>query len=58
MRSVVDQDHAVLERWPDMADADTAVVFDAHIAGIPVCVIGIESRAIPRNGWRPTDGPD
>ena len=58
MRSVVDQDHPVLERWPDMADADTAVVFDAHIAGIPVCVIGIESRAIPRNGWRPTDGPD
>jgi acetyl-CoA carboxylase carboxyltransferase component len=58
MRSVVDQDHPVLERWRDMADADTAVVFDAHIAGIPLCVIGIESRAIPRNGWRPTDGPD
>ena len=58
MHSVVDQDHQVLERWPDMADADTAVVFDAHIAGIPVCVIGIESRAIPRKGWRPTDGPD
>ena len=58
MRSVVDQDHPVLERWADMADADTAVVFDAHVAGIPVCVIGIESRAIPRKGWRPTDGPD
>jgi acetyl/propionyl-CoA carboxylase alpha subunit/acetyl-CoA carboxylase carboxyltransferase component len=58
MRSVVDQDHPVLERWADMAEADTAVVFDAHIAGIPVCVIGIESRAIPRKGWRPTDGPD
>jgi acetyl/propionyl-CoA carboxylase alpha subunit/acetyl-CoA carboxylase carboxyltransferase component len=58
MRSVVDQDHPVLERWADMADADTAVVFDAHIAGIPVCVIGIESRAIPRKGWCPTDGPD
>lgn len=58
MRSVVDQDHPVLERWTDMAEADTAVVFDAHVAGIPVCVIGIESRAIPRKGWRPTDGPD
>jgi acetyl-CoA carboxylase carboxyltransferase component len=58
MRSVVDQDHQVLERWPDMADADTAVVFDACIAGIPVCVIGIESRAIPRKGWCPADGPD
>ncbi len=58
MRSVVDQDHPVLERWVDMADADTAVVCDAHIAGMPVCVIGIESRAIPRKGWRPSDGPD
>ncbi len=58
MRSVVDQDHPTLERWADMADADTAVVWDAHIAGMPVCVIGIESRAIPRKGWRPSDGPD
>jgi Carboxyl transferase domain len=58
MRAVVDQDHPVLERWPDMADADTSVVFDAHIAGIPVCVIGIESRVIPRKGWVPADGPD
>ena len=58
MRSVVDQDHAVLERWADMADADTSVVFDAHIAGIPVSVIGIESRVIPRKGWVPADGPD
>ena len=58
MRAVVDQDHPVLERWADMADADTSVVFDAHIAGIPVCVIGIESRVIPRKGWVPADGPD
>ena len=58
MRSVVDQDHPVLERWVDMADADTSVVFDAHMAGIPVCVIGIESRVIPRKGWVPADGPD
>jgi acetyl-CoA carboxylase carboxyltransferase component len=58
MRSVVDQDHPVLERWADMADADTSVVFDARVGGIPVCVIGIESRVIPRNGWCPADGPD
>ena len=58
MRAVVDQDHSVLERWADMADADTSVVFDAHLAGIPVSVIGIESRAIPRKGWFPSDGPD
>ena len=58
MRAVVDQDHPVLERWADMADADTSVVFDAHLAGIPVSVIGIESRVIPRKGWVPADGPD
>ncbi|MFD4369696.1 carboxyl transferase domain-containing protein [Rhodococcus sp. NPDC058521] len=58
MRSVVDQDHGVLERWADMAGADTSVVFDAHLDGNPVTVIGIESRAIPRKGRFPTDGPD
>jgi acetyl/propionyl-CoA carboxylase alpha subunit/acetyl-CoA carboxylase carboxyltransferase component len=58
MRSVVDQDHPTLERWADMADADTSVVFDAHLAGIPLSVIGIESRVIPRKGWCPADGPD
>ena len=34
------------------------MVFDAHLGGTPVSVIGIESRAIPRKGWFPTDGPD
>ena len=58
IRSVVDQDHPVLERWADMADADTSVVVDAHFGGIPVSVIGIESRVIPRKGWVPADGPD
>jgi acetyl/propionyl-CoA carboxylase alpha subunit/acetyl-CoA carboxylase carboxyltransferase component len=58
IRAVVDQDHPVLERWADMADADTSVVIDAHVGGIPVCVIGIESRVIPRKGWCPADGPD
>src|SRR5574337_997411 len=58
MRAVVDQDHAVLERWADMADADTSVVFDAHLGGYPVTVIGIESRAVARKGWVPADGPD
>ncbi|NLG54368.1 MAG: fused acetyl/propionyl-CoA carboxylase subunit alpha/methylmalonyl-CoA decarboxylase subunit alpha, partial [Rhodococcus sp.] len=58
MRSVVDQDYGVLERWADMADADTSVVFDAHLGGYPVSVIGIESRAIARKGQFPADGPD
>ncbi len=58
MRAVVDQDHAVLERWPGMADAETSVVYDAHLGGHPVTVLGIESRPIPRRGRFPADGPD
>jgi acetyl-CoA carboxylase carboxyltransferase component len=58
MRAVVDQDHAVLERWKDMADADTTVVLDAHLGGYPIEMLGIESRPIPRRGWLPADGPD
>ena len=41
---------------PTMADADTAVVYDAHLGGLPgLACIGIESRPIPRRGSsRPT----
>jgi acetyl-CoA carboxylase carboxyltransferase component len=58
MRAVTDQDHPVLERWAGMADADTAVVYDAHLGGHPVTVLGIESRPLPRRGGHPADGPD
>ena len=58
MRALSDQDHPVLERWAGMADADTAAVQDVHIGGRPVCLIGIESRSVPRRGFPPTDGPD
>ncbi len=58
MRALSDQDHPVLERWADMAGADTAVVQDARIGGWPACLIGIESRPVPRRGFPPTDGPD
>jgi acetyl/propionyl-CoA carboxylase alpha subunit/acetyl-CoA carboxylase carboxyltransferase component len=58
MRAVVDQDHEVLERWAAWADADTTVVFDAHLGGYPVAMLGIESRPIPRRGAFPADGPD
>lgn len=58
MRALSDQDHPVLERWAGMADAETAVVQDAHLGGIPVCLLGIESRGIPRRGFPSTDGPD
>lgn len=58
MRAVADQDHSVLERWAGMADADTAVVQDAHVGGYPVCLLGIESQSVRRSGFPPTDGPD
>ncbi len=58
MRALADQDHPTLERWADMADAETAVVFDARLGGQPVCLVGIESRNVPRRGFPPTDGPD
>jgi acetyl/propionyl-CoA carboxylase alpha subunit/acetyl-CoA carboxylase carboxyltransferase component len=58
MRALADQDHPVLERWAGMADAETAVVQDVHLSGLPVCLLGIESRSVPRRGFPPTDGPD
>ncbi|WP_018681343.1 carboxyl transferase domain-containing protein [Actinokineospora enzanensis] len=58
MRALSDQDHPVLERWAGMADAETTAVQDIHLGGMPVCLIGIESRAVPRRGFPPTDGPD
>src|SRR5581483_5745437 len=41
-----------------VADAETAVVQDAHLGGLPVCLLGIESRPVPRHGFPPADGPD
>jgi len=58
INAVSDQDHATLERWAGMADADTSVVVDAHLGGYPVVIVGIESRPIPRRGFLPADGPD
>ena len=58
IRAVADQDREPLERWAGMADAETAVVFDAHLGGQPVTLIGFESRPVPRRGFLPADGPD
>ena len=58
MRALADQDHPILERWAGMADAETAVVQDVRLGGRPVCLLGIESRPVPRRGFPPTDGPD
>jgi acetyl-CoA carboxylase carboxyltransferase component len=58
MSAVADQDHEPLERWRAMRNADTAVVWDAHLGGHPVALVGIESRPLPRRGTVPADGPD
>ena len=58
MMAAIDQDHAPLERWAGMRAAETAVVWDAHLGGYPVCLIGIESQPVPRLGFVPADGPD
>jgi acetyl-CoA carboxylase carboxyltransferase component len=57
MAAVADQDHPPLERWPDMRDAEIGVVWDAHLGGHPVCLLGFESRPIQRLGWVPAYGP-
>jgi acetyl-CoA carboxylase carboxyltransferase component len=58
MAAVVDQDHPPLERWFGWQDAEMAVVWDAHLGGHPVCLVGFESRPLPRLGFIPADGPD
>ncbi|KZM74392.1 carboxyl transferase domain-containing protein [Nocardia terpenica] len=58
LRAVSDQDHLLIERWADMAEAETAVVTDARIDGRPVCLIGIESGPVARHGFPPADGPE
>jgi hypothetical protein len=58
MLAVSDQDHQYLERWPGLRSAETAVIWDAHLGGYPVCLIGIQSKPVPRFGFVPADGPD
>jgi acetyl-CoA carboxylase carboxyltransferase component len=58
MLAVTDLDHRPLERWPGMEDAEIAVVWDAHIGGYPICLLGFESRSLPRTGFVATDGPE
>ncbi|PIE89631.1 MAG: carbamoyl-phosphate synthase subunit L [Acidobacteria bacterium] len=57
MQATVDQDHKPLERWFGMQDAEIAVVWDAHVGGIPVCMLGFESQPLRRLRFVPADGP-
>ena len=58
MAAVADSDHPTMERWGAFQDAQGAVVWDAHLGGWPVCLIGIESQPLQRMGFVPADGPD
>ena len=57
MAAVIDADSAQLERWRAWVGAETAIVWDAHLGGQPVCMVGIESQSVTRDGYRPPDGP-
>ena len=57
MAATIDSDHPPLERWPEMRGAESAVVWDAHLGGWPVALLGIESRPTLRRGEVPADGP-
>ncbi|MGA9858087.1 MAG: carboxyl transferase domain-containing protein, partial [Solirubrobacteraceae bacterium] len=58
MRAAIDADHAPLERWADMRGAEATVVWDAHLGGWPVTLLGIESHPLVRHGFIPADGPE
>jgi len=57
MAAVADADHPTLERWRDLRGGDTGVIWDAHLGGQPICLIGVESHPVPRTGFIPGDGP-
>ena len=57
MRAVTDTDHEPFERWARWRDGENAIVWDAHIGGMPLCLIGLESQGLPRTGSVPADGP-
>jgi acetyl/propionyl-CoA carboxylase alpha subunit/acetyl-CoA carboxylase carboxyltransferase component len=57
LRAVVDTDSEPLERWAAWRGAESTVVWDAHIGGVPVCLLGLESRTLARRGYVPADGP-
>ncbi|MEZ4264970.1 MAG: biotin carboxylase N-terminal domain-containing protein [Myxococcota bacterium] len=58
MSAVVDLYDPPLERFRTMWGGETSVVWDAHIGGHSVCLLGIESRPLRRRGRIPLDGPD
>jgi acetyl-CoA carboxylase carboxyltransferase component len=58
MRAAIDQDGGYLEKLADMEGGETAAVWDAHLGGHPVCLIGFESKNLDRKDKAPLDGPE
>jgi len=58
MKSVIDQDSVYLERFQDLKDGESSVVWDCHLGGWPVSLVGVESTQIKRLGRTPMDGPE
>ncbi len=58
MHATRDQDADFIERWHNMRDAETTIVWETQIGGFPVGLMGIESRPLKRYGDIPNDGPD
>ncbi len=57
MQALVDEDGGHLERWNAWVGGETGIVWDAHVGGVPITLVGIESRNVDREGYRPLDGP-
>ncbi|GID27459.1 ATP-binding protein [Paractinoplanes brasiliensis] len=57
MRAVADADAVPLERWAYWRGAEIAIVWDARVGGIPVCLLGVESHTVTRHGFVPANGP-
>ena len=58
MRAISDQDADVAERWRLWAGGETAIIWDCHLGGHAVSLLGIESRPVARIGHVANDGPD
>ncbi len=57
MRAVADVEAEPLERWQRWLGGENTIVWDAFVGGIPVCMLGLESRTTLRRGYVPADGP-
>jgi acetyl-CoA carboxylase carboxyltransferase component len=56
LRAVADADCEPLERWNHWREAENAVVWDTSFGGIPVCLLGVESRSLPGRDSSPLTG--